>query len=141
MRVLLAGNVAEPRFNMLLVSAFAFLALLLSALGIYGVIAYSVAQRTHEIGVRMALGADRGDVLRLVVVEGVAVGAAGVTLGLAGAALLTNVMAGVLFGVPPRDPVTFAFGGALLLVVATAASYIPARRATRVEPVAALRME
>jgi len=141
MRVLLAGNVAEPRFNMLLVSAFAFLALLLSALGIYGVIAYSVAQRTHEIGVRMALGADRGDVLRLVVVEGVAVGAAGVTLGLAGAALLTNVMAGVLFGVPPRDPVTFALGGALLLVVATAASYIPARRATRVEPVAALRME
>jgi len=141
MTALLAGSVAEPRFHMLLVSAFAAVALLLSALGIYGVIAYSVAQRTHEIGVRMALGAERNDVLRLVVAEGLAVGGAGVILGLAAAAVLTRVMAGLLFGVAPRDPLTFFAGGSLLLVVAVAASYIPARRATRVEPVAALRME
>ncbi len=141
MTALLAGSVAEPRFHMLLVSAFAAVALLLSALGIYGVIAYSVAQRTHEIGVRMALGAERNDVLRLVVAEGLAVGGAGVILGLAAAAVLTRVMAGLLFGVAPRDPLTFFAGGSLLLVVAVAATYIPARRATRVEPVAALRME
>jgi predicted permease len=137
----LVENVAEPRFNMLLVSSFALVALLLSAIGIYGVIAYSVAQRTHEIGVRMALGAGRNDVLRLVVAEGLCLAAAGVALGLAGAALLTKVMAALLFGVTPRDPLTFGAGGALLLAVALAASYIPARRATRVEPVAALRAE
>ena len=106
----------------------------------YGVIAYSVAQRTHEIGVRMALGAARIDVLRLVVTEGLAIGGAGVVLGLAAAGVLTRVMAGLLFSVAPRDPLTFLAGGSLLLMVAVAASYIPARRATRVEPVAALRM-
>jgi putative ABC transport system permease protein len=137
----LAGNVAEPRFNMLVVSTFALLALLLSAIGIYGVIAYSVIQRTHEIGVRMALGADRADVLRLVVSEGLGVALGGVGLGLAGAAVFTKLMAELLFGVTARDPLTFGVGGLVLLTVALAASYIPARRATRVEPVIALRTE
>ncbi len=137
----LAGNVAEPRFNMLIVSTFALLALLLSAIGIYGVIAYSVIQRTHEIGVRMALGADRADVLRLIVSEGLGVALGGVGLGLACAAVFTKLMAELLFGVTARDPLTFGVGGVLLLTVALAASYIPARRATRVEPVIALRTE
>jgi len=137
----LAGNVAEPRFNMLVVSTFALLALLLSAIGIYGVIAYSVIQRTHEIGVRMALGADRADVLRLVVAEGLGVALGGVGLGLAGAAVFTKLMAELLFGVTARDPLTFGAGGVLLLSVALVASYIPARRATRVEPVIALRTD
>jgi putative ABC transport system permease protein len=137
----LSGNVAEPRFNMLVVSTFALLALLLSAIGIYGVIAYSVIQRTHEIGVRMALGANRADVLRLVVSEGLGVALGGVALGLAGAAVFTKLMSDLLFGVTARDPLTFGAGGALLLTVALAASYIPARRAARVEPVIALRSE
>jgi putative ABC transport system permease protein len=136
-----AQTMAEPRFNMVLVSSFALLALVLSAIGIYGVIAYSVAQRTHEIGVRMALGAARGDVMRLVLVEGVGVALAGVTLGVAGAALLTGMMGRLLFGVTARDPLAFGAGAAVLLVVAVAASYIPARRATRLEPVTALRAE
>jgi putative ABC transport system permease protein len=135
----LSLGMAEPRFNMLLVSAFAALALLLSAIGIYGVIAYSVAQRTHEIGVRMALGAHATDVRRLVVREGAGLGVAGVALGLVAATLLARVMAGLLFGIGPRDPLTFAFGAALLLSIAVASSYIPARRASRVEPVTALR--
>ena len=141
MTEVLDQNVAAPRFNMLLVSTFALLALLLSAIGIYGVIAYSVVQRTHEIGVRMALGAGRTDVLRLVVAEGLGVAAAGVVLGLAGAAAFTKLMSGVLFGVTARDPWTFGAGGIVLLAVALVASYVPARRAMRVEPVIALRNE
>ena len=134
-----AQSVAEPRFNMILVSAFAALALLLSSIGIYGVIAYSVAQRTHEIGVRMALGAARPDVLRLVLFEGVGIALAGVALGLAGALGLTRIMAGVLVGISPRDPLTFGAGALVLLAVAVVASYVPALRAARVEPMAALR--
>jgi putative ABC transport system permease protein len=126
---------------MQLVSGFAILALLLSAVGIYGVIAYSVAQRTHEIGVRMALGAERMDVLRLVLREGFAIAAGGIALGLVGAAALTSVMTTLLFGVTARDPLTFVAGAGLLLLVALFASYIPALRATRVEPVTALRAE
>jgi predicted permease len=141
MEQVLAQTVAVPRFNMLLVSAFAILALLLSAIGIYGVIAYSVAQRTHEIGVRMALGAKRVDVLHLVLSEGIATAAGGVAVGLAGAAALTGVMSTLLFGITARDPLTFGTGAVLLLVVAVLASYIPALRATRVEPVTALRAE
>jgi putative ABC transport system permease protein len=137
----IAQSVAVPRFNMLLVSSFALLALVLSAIGIYGVIGYSVAQRTHEIGVRMALGAERSDVLRLVLKEGAMVSAAGVILGLAAATWLSRSMANLLFGVTAHDPLTFGVGGATLLVVALCASYIPARRATRVEPVTALRAE
>jgi putative ABC transport system permease protein len=101
MEQVLAQSVAVPHFNMLLVSAFAILALLLSAIGIYGVIAYSVAQRTHEIGVRLALGAEHGDVLRLVLSEGIATAAGGVAVGLAGAAALTGVMTSLLLGSPP----------------------------------------
>jgi predicted permease len=141
MEQVVAQSVAVPRFNMLLVSAFAILALLLCAIGIYGVIAYSVAQRTHEIGVRMALGAERADVLRLVLSEGIAMAVGGVALGLAGAAALTGVMTALLFEVTARDPLTFGAGAALLLLVALFASYIPALRATRVEPVTALRAE
>ena len=137
----IAQSVAEPRFNMILVSAFAALALLLSSIGIYGVIAYSVAQRTHEIGVRMALGAARPDVLRLVVIEGVGIALAGVVLGLAGALALTRIMAGLLVGISPRDPLTFGAGAVMLLTVAVVASYVPALRAARVELMAALRGE
>jgi predicted permease len=136
-----AQSVAEPRFHMVLVSSFALLALLLSAIGIYGVLAYSVAQRTHEIGVRMALGAAGRDLMRLVIGEGLTLAVAGVALGLAGAVALTRLMAAVLFGVTARDPLTFGAGAAVLLGVAALACYIPARRATRVEPIMALRAE
>jgi putative ABC transport system permease protein len=136
-----ARAVAAPRFNMVLVSSFALLALLLCAIGIYGVIAYSVAQRTHEIGVRMALGAAPHDVIRLVLGEGIGVAVVGVAVGMAGAAVLTRAMSGLLFGVTARDPLTFGAGAALLLLVGALASYIPARRATRVEPVTALRAD
>jgi putative ABC transport system permease protein len=137
----IAQSVAVPRFNMLLLSVFAALALVLTAVGIYGVIAYSVAQRTHEIGVRMAIGAARADVVRLVLKDAVLVAGAGVALGIAAAALLSRLMDSLLFGVTPRDPLTFAIGGGALLLVALAASGIPALRATRVEPVKALRSE
>ena len=137
----IAGTVAEPRFNMLLVSSFAVLALALAAIGLYGVIAYSVVQRTHEIGVRMALGAVRADVMRQVLGEGFVIAAAGVAIGLAGSAMLTRLMASQLVGITPRDPLTFAGGGLLLLGVALFASYVPAWRASRVDPVVALRAE
>ncbi len=141
MREVLAETVAQPRFNMLLVSSFAVLAVLLSAIGIYGVVAYSVARRTQEIGIRMALGAERADVLRMVLAEGVAMAAAGVMLGLAACAAMTRLMSGLLVGIAPRDPVAFAAGAGLLLAVAVLASFVPAHRATRVEPVTALRAE
>jgi putative ABC transport system permease protein len=135
----IAQGISGPRFNMLLVSAFAGLALLLSSIGIYGVIAYSVAQRSQEIGVRMALGAARGDILRLVIREGVVIALGGIALGLAGAFALGRVMTGLLVGISARDPLTFALGAVLLLFVALVASYTPALRAAKVEPMAALR--
>jgi putative ABC transport system permease protein len=141
MTEVMAQSVAEPHFHMLLVSGFALLALLLASIGIYGVIAYSVVQRTHEIGVRMALGAARGDVVRLVIVEGAAIALAGAALGVAAALVLTRVMASLLVGVSPRDPYAIAAGAGLLLVVALAASVVPALRAARVEPLAALRAQ
>jgi putative ABC transport system permease protein len=137
----MAQGVAEPRFNMLLISAFALLALLLSSVGIYGVIAYSVAQRTHEIGVRMALGASRRDVVHLVLAEGAGIAIAGVALGVGASLALTRVMSTLLVGVSPRDPVALTAGAALLLAVAIVASCLPAVRASRVEPMAALREE
>ncbi len=137
----IAQSVAVPRFNMLLLSGFAALALVLSAIGIYGLIAYSVAQRTHEIGVRMAIGAERADVLRLVLKEAVMVAAVGVALGLGAAVTLSQLMTRLLFGITARDPLTFVLGGGTLFVVALSASCMPALRATRVEPVTALRAE
>ena len=141
MTEVMAQGVAEPRFNMLLVSGFAALALILSAIGIYGVIAYSVAQRTHEIGVRMALGAARRDVLGLVLADGLRISIAGVVLGVAASLALTRVMASLLVGVSPRDPLALALGAGLLLVVAIAASYVPALRASRVDAATALRSQ
>jgi putative ABC transport system permease protein len=135
----ISQGISGPRFNMLLVSGFAALALLLSSIGIYGVIAYSVAQRHQEIGVRMALGAGRSDILRLVLGEGIAIALGGVGLGIAGSIAVSRVMSGLLVGVSARDPLTFVVGTVILLLVALVASYTPARRATRVEPFLALR--
>jgi len=134
-------NSAQQRFVALLMGLFAGMALLLAAVGIYGVIAHSVAQRTHELGIRMALGAGRGKVLGMVVGEGLRMALAGVAVGLAGAWGLTRFIASLLYGVRPTDPVTFASAPLVLVVVALAASYIPAHRATQVNPVEALRYE
>jgi putative ABC transport system permease protein len=132
---------AQPRFEMLLLTIFAAVALVLAAVGIYGVISYSASRRTHEIGVRMSLGATRQDVLLLVVRQGVWLALAGSIAGLAGALLLSRLMAGLLYGVQPTDPLTFAGVAVGLGVVATLACYIPARRAMHIDPMAALRYE
>ena len=136
-----ANSVAQRRLTMLLLTIFAGAALLLAAVGIYGVIAYSVTQRTQEIGIRMALGAQRGDVLRMIVGQAMTLTAAGIVIGAIGAFLLTRVMTGLLFNVKPGDPLTFVAVAVVLALVAASASYIPGRRATRVDPVIALRAE
>ncbi|MGE5645976.1 MAG: ABC transporter permease [Acidobacteriota bacterium] len=141
MEEVVSESFATPRFHMLLLGIFAALALALAAVGIYGVIAYSVTQRTHEIGVRMALGAERAGVLRLIIGQSLRLALAGVALGLAAAAAVTRVLAKFLFGVQPVDAVTFASVAALLVAVAAAAGWLPARRATRVDPISALRSE
>ena len=138
---LLAVSVAQQRFNVLLLGSFALLAVALAGVGIYGMVAYRVNQRTHEIGVYMALGAQPRDVLRLVMKDGVRLGLLGIAIGLAGAMALTRVMVSVLFQVKPTDPATLIAVALLLAAVATLACYIPARRALSIHPMTALRRE
>jgi putative ABC transport system permease protein len=137
----LAQAIARPRFNMLLISILAGVALVLAAVGIYGVISYSVTQRTHEIGIRMALGANTSDVLKLVVGQGMLLAGTGLALGLLAAFALTRIMSSLLFAVSATDPVTYLGLALLLGFIAFLACYIPARRATKVNPVTALRAE
>ena len=137
----LVQSTARNRFNMVLLRIFASLAMLLAAIGIYGVMSYAVGQRVHEIGIRMALGARAGDVLSLVLRQGLSLVVMRIVIGLMGAVWLTEAMKSLLFGVSPNDPPTFATVSALLLAVAAAATYIPARRATKVDPMVALRYE
>jgi putative ABC transport system permease protein len=132
---------SPQKFNSLLLAIFAGLALVLAAIGIYGVIAYSVVQRTREIGIRMALGADRANVLRLILRQGARIGMLGLIIGIAAAYLSTRALSGMLYGVDPHDPLIFAAIAASLFAVVLLASYIPARRATRVDPLIALRYE
>jgi putative ABC transport system permease protein len=136
-----SASVAQPRLNLFLLAAFALLALGLAVVGVYGVVAYSVTQRSHEFGIRMAIGALPADVLKQVFLEAGRLTAIGLALGLAAALALTRLMASLLFGVNPNDPVTLFLAAAVLAFVALAACYIPARRAARVDPVIALRYE
>jgi len=138
---LLAVSVAQQRFNMLLLGIFAALAVALAGVGIYGMVAYRVNQRTHEIGVYIALGAQHGHVLRLVMKDGVKLGLLGIVLGLAGAIVLTRVMVSLLFEVKPTDSATLVGVALLLAAVAMLASFIPARRALSIPPMTALRRE
>jgi putative ABC transport system permease protein len=138
---LLSHSVAQPRLNFTLLAAFASLALLLASVGIYGVMAYAVSQRTHELGIRMALGATQGNVLKLVLLEGGRLAAIGIGVGLISSVALTRLMASLLFGVKPTDPITFALVAGLLVAVALVACYVPAHRATKVDPLFALRYE
>lgn len=136
-----ADALAGARFNALLLSIFAGTALLLAAIGLYGVISYSVAQRTRELGIRIALGAQRGDVLKLVLQQSMALVAVGVLLGLAASIGLTRLMATILYGVSAADPITFVVLSTTLFSVALLACWLPARRASTVDPLVALRTE
>jgi putative ABC transport system permease protein len=136
-----SNSVAGQRFNTLLLGVFASLALVLATVGVFGVINYSVAQRTHELGIRIALGAQRNDVFKLVVGQGLMLALIGVAVGAAGAFVLTRLISGLLYGVSPTDKLTFVLVSVLVTLVALLACYVPARRATRVDPLEALRCD
>jgi putative ABC transport system permease protein len=137
----LSASLMQQRFSMLLLTLFALLALILTAVGLYGVMAYSVTQRTQEIGIRIAVGAQTRDVLKLILKQGIRLALIGVIFGLAGAFALTRLLSGLLFGVSAHDPLTFSVIAVLLIVVALLACWVPARRATKVSPTVALRYE
>ena len=137
----LTASLAERRFLMEMVASFAVTALLLAALGIYGVISYIVSERTRDIGIRLALGAQRENILEMVLRQGLGLAISGAAVGLVGALIGSHLMAGLLYGVRPTDPLTFVGVTLLLTVVALAACYIPARRAMRINPLVALRYE
>jgi putative ABC transport system permease protein len=137
----LSNTVAADRFNSILLSLFAALALVLAVAGVYGVFSYVVTQQTREIGVRMALGARPGQMMRLILSRGAALAAAGAAIGLAGAWFLMTLLEQQLYGIQPRDPATFAVAAIVLVAVAVCACAIPARRAMRVDPLTALRSE
>lgn len=141
MQDLVGGSLAQPRFRTLLLAVFAAVALVLAAIGLYGVIAYGVSQRTNELGVRMALGAQRGDVLKLVVGQGAGLALLGIAIGLPAGLALMRIISRLLFGVNASDPLTFAATAAVILLIALGASYLPALRAIQVDPVIALRYE
>lgn len=141
MSEVVAESTAPQKFNLLLLGAFALLALVLASIGVYGLIAYSVARRRREIGIRMALGANAPTIIRSIVVGGVKLAAAGAAIGVAGALLVTRLMASLLFGVGPRDPATLSGVVGILALVAALASWIPARLAARISPISALRAE
>jgi putative ABC transport system permease protein len=137
----ISTSVSQPRFRTVLLGIFAISALLLSAVGIYGLMAYSVTQRVHELGIRITLGAQRGDVLKLIVGQGLKLVLLGVIVGMLGAFALSRVLSSFLYGISATDPLTFAAVPATLIFVALAACYIPAHRATKVDPIVALRYE
>jgi putative ABC transport system permease protein len=141
MEQLLSRSVAEPRFRTTILATFSILALVMAAIGIYGVMNYLVIQRTREFGIRLSLGATRGDLLQVVIGRAVVLTALGICLGLGGAVLLVRSIAKLLFQTPPLDGWTFAVIPIMLAFVALLASYLPARRATRVDPMVALRYE
>jgi putative ABC transport system permease protein len=141
METLIADSTTRENFNMLLLTVFAAVALLLAAVGIYGLMSYSVEQRTQEIGIRMALGAGRGEMMKMILGQGMRLVLAGVAIGLAAAFGLMRLLGSLLFGVKATDPLTFVLVATTLSAVALLAAFIPAQRATRVDPTTALRQE
>jgi putative ABC transport system permease protein len=137
----ISSSVVGPKFNTFLLGLFALLALFLAAIGIYGVLAYTVTQQSHEIGVRMALGAQQRDIMRLILRRGTRLALLGVVIGAVGAVFLTHLMASLLYGISPTDPLTFVAVAIVLVSVALLASWLLARRAMRVDPMVALRYE
>jgi len=134
-----SGSLAQRRFSMEMVLLFALTALLLAGIGVYGTISYIVSERTRDIGIRIALGAQRKTILHMVLSQGLTLALVGAAVGLAGALVVAHLMAGLLYGVSPSDPLTFISLTTVLVIVALAACYIPARRAMRVDPIVALR--